>query len=81
METRGGAFAFRMVDRGLTGENKTFNQHTQPRCTCLAFLASHSTKHSAYPRSPPHQRALITEAITHAQKDLGRWKERAGRGN
>lgn len=52
--------------------------NTQPWCTCLVFLASHSTKHSAYPRSPPHQRALITEAITHAQKDMGRGNERQG---
>ena len=74
------AFAFRMVELGLTGENKALNQHTRAWCTCLAFLASHSTKHSAYPRSPPHQRALITEAITHAQEDLGREKERAGGG-
>lgn len=69
-----------MAGLGLLGENKTFNRHTQPQCTCLAFLASHSTKRSAYPRSPPHQRALITGAITHAEKDLGEGrKEPEGR--
>ncbi|CAB1443493.1 unnamed protein product [Pleuronectes platessa] len=59
-----------MVERGLTGENSF---------TCLAFLAFHSTKHPAYPRSPPHQRALITEAIAHAWRDSGRESERARR--
>lgn len=42
----------------------------------LAFLDSHSNKHSAYPKSPPHQIALITGAIQHAQKDSGRERER-----
>lgn len=69
-----------MAGLGLLGENKTFNRHTQPQCTCLAFLASHSTKRSAYPRSPPHQRALITGAITHAEINLGEGrKEPEGR--
>lgn len=44
-------------DHGVT------TSHSSPPTRLSALL---------YPRSPPHQRALITEAITHAQGDVGR---------
>lgn len=60
-------------------ENKSFNQQGhKPGVTCS--LSSSPTRLSSllYPGSPPHQRALITEAITHARRDLGGgWKKLA----